>query len=55
MILGERKDVEILCWALPRFSSLTTFQLHFVCGVKPPFRWLAPRVFMDWKYSFLII
>lgn len=50
-ILGENKDAQILCRTLLRFSSLTTFQLHFVSGVKPPFRWLAPHMFMDWKYS----
>jgi hypothetical protein len=37
---------------LSRLTNLKSIQLHFVEGIKEPFRWFAGRVFVDWKDSF---
>ncbi|KAK9646477.1 hypothetical protein HCH54_005222 [Aspergillus fumigatus] len=51
-ILERGRDLVTFQTCLPRLVNLKTIQLHFVEGIKEPFRWFAGRVFVDWKDSF---
>lgn len=53
-ILDTRADSKVFCQAITGFSSLQNIHISCVDGVHKTYLWFAPRVFLDWEYSFPI-